>query len=690
MVLWIHRYNAKNDRAMNLFSFERKLLFATQAGLSLLLVTPLLFFHGFTHPHSSTQSYAILAISEVIFVCFVWLACLFPRWRPAWTRLDKVFFFFVSVLFVALLVGEDSFFSFWSSMDRTTGGLMWAHLVMVYVVARGVLRRFGDWVIFFSISLLVSLISSLIHLLSLAGIDLLGSSAGGSTFGNSTYFAVYLLLNVFFALFVFTQTNVRSRKILAGVSIVVFCVTLFLTAAIAAKISLLGGLLFFFALSALSIGHKTWIRFLGRTVVILLLVGGGFVGAMAFQSDSVVRQELIEISSSARFALWNMAWQGIQEKPLLGWGLENYRLVSYAYFDPCFGSPACGEEIWFDRAHNKILDVWVESGLVGLVAYLGIFFVAFLSLWQARLASGRAHYAFAVLVSALAAYFVHNLTALETSIILLFWVVLLACASAASKSDTFFAADIPHVPNRPIVKFVPSIITSLLLVSIFFFVIQPAQANLAVRRAIFADEPDKRREAYDIATSVSPVGIDQRRVWLADDTVKTIWQGIPAGMELPQGLEDELTDAKTRLEDTLARSPGDLRSRIALGFVYQTEGGFLGNVSSYEKAILILEEGLRQSPNHPVVRRALAGVYLDQERKEEGLVLLKTLIELSPKSVSAYGYYLVALRLAGDQELFEATALQALILFPSLSDDVEQLRRGDAQVNRQALLNLFH
>lgn len=656
----------------------------------LLLVSPLLFFHGFTHPHSSTQSYAILAISEVIFVSFVWLVCLYPRWRPAWTRLDKAFFFFVAVLFVTLLIGEDPFFSFWSSMDRTTGGLMWVHLAMVYAASRGVLRWSSDWMDFFSVSIFVALISSLIHLLFLAGIDIVASSAGGSTLGNSTYFAVYLLFNVFFALFVFTQTNVRSRRIFAGVSIVVFCVTLFLTSANAAKISLLGGLLFFCALLVLSAGNKIWVRFLGRAIVTLLVVVGGLVGVMAFQSGSAVQQELIATSSGARFALWDMAWQGIQEKPLLGWGLENYRLVSYAYFDPCFGSPSCGEEIWFDRAHNKVLDVWVESGLVGLVAYLGIFLVACLSLWQARRVCDRAHLLFAVFVPALAVYFVHNLTALETSTILLFWVLLLACASAASKPATFFAEKYPHVPDRSTAKFVPSILALLLPVSIFFFVIQPAQANLAVRRAIFASVPEERKQAYNIATNVSPVGVDQRRVWLADDTVKTIWQGIPAGEELPQGLEDELTDAKTRLEDTLARSPGDLRSRIALGFVYQTEGGFLGNVSSYEKAILILEEGLRQSPNHPVVRRALAGVFLDQGRTDEGLREMEALVELSPQDASAYGYYLVALRLAGDQELFERVALQALVLFPSLSDDVEQLRRADAQVNRQALLDLFH
>jgi general stress protein CsbA len=188
-------------QTLHLQPLEQKLFFATRAGLFLLLLTPLLFSHHLTHPFSSTQSYTILAVSEVVFLSYVWLASLFPLWRPRWTLVDKVFFIYVGILFITLLTGEDPFSSFWSSMVRTTGGLMWLHLSAVFIAVRGVTRTRENWVKLFTVSVSAALLSSFFHALSLVGIDLISLAAGGSTFGNSTYFATYLLFNFFFRVF---------------------------------------------------------------------------------------------------------------------------------------------------------------------------------------------------------------------------------------------------------------------------------------------------------------------------------------------------------------------------------------------------------------------------------------------------------------------------------------------------------
>jgi hypothetical protein len=412
------------------------------------------------------------------------------------------------------------------------------------------------------------------------------------------------------------------------------------------------------------------------------------VVVLAFR-PGYVQDTLVDISSGARFVLWDMAWEGIQERPLLGWGLENYQFVSYKFFNPCLGSEQCGGELWFDHAHNKLLDVWVETGLFGLMAYISIFIVAIFSFWRAGTTSPRARRAFIILTAGLVAYFVQNLTALETSTLLLFWVLLLAAVGAISETGSF-SSEGNSMDSLRTSRIVPTVASLLFPFAIFFLVIQPVQANLAVRQAIFATEPEQRARAYDTATSLSPVGIDMRRVWLADDTVKTIWQRIPVGTELPAGLVQELNNAADLLEDSLRRSPGNLRARIALGFVYKTKGHFLEDAESYEKATKIFEEGIRLSPSHPIVRRGLASVYLDQGRKEDGSTLMRTLVELSPESPAAYNYYLATLRLIGNQDEFERVASQAIKSFPSLSSDIEQLRRADNQADGQALLYLFH
>ncbi|PJA45968.1 hypothetical protein CO174_01220, partial [Candidatus Uhrbacteria bacterium CG_4_9_14_3_um_filter_50_9] len=104
----------------------------------------------------------------------------------------------------------------------------------------------------------------------------------------------------------------------------------------------------------------------------LLILGFFIVVVLAFQPGSFIQEMFVGHSTGSRFVLWEMAWKGIQERPLLGWGLENFQYVSLEYFNPCLGTEACGNGMWIDRAHNKFLDLLIDSGLIGLFAFLAI------------------------------------------------------------------------------------------------------------------------------------------------------------------------------------------------------------------------------------------------------------------------------------------------------------------------------
>lgn len=59
---------------------------------------------------------------------------------------------------------------------------------------------------------------------------------------------------------------------------------------------------------------------------------------------------------------------------LFGWGQEHFQVAYNAYYNPMF---LRYEHTWFDRAHNKLLDVLVMNGVLGLLAYLALWFFAF-------------------------------------------------------------------------------------------------------------------------------------------------------------------------------------------------------------------------------------------------------------------------------------------------------------------------
>ena len=84
-------------------------------------------------------------------------------------------------------------------------------------------------------------------------------------------------------------------------------------------------------------------------------------------------------TAQTRLWVWGAAWQGFLERPILGWGPENFTVVFDLHFNKNFFVPGQNGETWFDRAHSVFFDYLSETGIVGLLSYLGIFVVL---LWE--------------------------------------------------------------------------------------------------------------------------------------------------------------------------------------------------------------------------------------------------------------------------------------------------------------------
>lgn len=81
-----------------------------------------------------------------------------------------------------------------------------------------------------------------------------------------------------------------------------------------------------------------------------------------------------------RDLIWQKAVRAIQEKPLLGWGYEQFRL-------PFTNSITHDDPIRFlivDKVHNEWLEMGVATGIPGLILYLSIWIFTFIALWQQR------------------------------------------------------------------------------------------------------------------------------------------------------------------------------------------------------------------------------------------------------------------------------------------------------------------
>ncbi|HLD09546.1 MAG TPA: O-antigen ligase family protein, partial [Methylophilaceae bacterium] len=114
---------------------------------------------------------------------------------------------------------------------------------------------------------------------------------------------------------------------------------------------------------------------------------------------------LSEATVASRFRIWEMSWKGVLERPLLGWGQENYYAVFQKYYDPGLYA----QEPWFDRSHNIIFDWLIHAGFIGLAAYLGVFAAAFWMIVQALRKGALALWEGAVLIGLFVSYFFQNI-----------------------------------------------------------------------------------------------------------------------------------------------------------------------------------------------------------------------------------------------------------------------------------------
>lgn len=168
--------------------------------------------------------------------------------------------------------------------------------------------------------------------------------------------------------------------------------------------------------------------------------------------------------------MWKIALSGIKDRPLLGWGRENYSLVFNTHFDPSFDAAGVGEA-WEDRAHNVFFDELVNSGIVGLLAYLFLLTAIFISVRRRPL-----------FIALLIAYIVQNLTGVDTlNSYLPFFIYIGLLDNKSWKLEE----DIRPTYNQPGFKAITVVGLSVLItITSIFFTIQSARGNAAVHSAL--------------------------------------------------------------------------------------------------------------------------------------------------------------------------------------------------------------
>lgn len=628
-----------------------------------LMVTSSLFF-----PYITGKNFAFRIIVEIAAAAWLALAIVNPVYRPKRSWVLAALAIFVVVIGIADVFGEYAFKSIWSNYERMDGWVTIAHLLIYTVIAASIMQTEKLWRYLWWTTLGVSAYVSLYGFLQMSGEIALGQAGNriDATFGNPIYLAVYMLFHIFIAAMLWAQQWVEKgpgkRLYISlgyGFVIAINTVALLFTATRGTMLGLLGGALVaaFLTLIQASNSRTAWRVSAAMVVSILVLIGGFFVVKdQAWVQNVGFLQRLATISledntTKARFINWSMAWKGVQEKPILGWGQENYALVFDKYYDPRMYA----QEPWFDRVHNIVFDWWVAGGTLGLIAYLSIFAAALWVLWRS---AGFTVAERAILTGLLAGYFCHNFFVFDnvTSYIL-FGTVLAFIAYRSSKAANapVVITGAPRGANA--LSYAAVICTVLLMVTAWYVNQKPISANKLLLKGI-SQQSDAMANLESIKQSIElgTFGMQEAREQVAQMSAAAAGRADVSQDTKRAYFEYAIAEMRKQAD----ASPRDARFPLFMGVVYEAYG-------MKEEARVALEKALTLSPQKQSIMYLLAENATGRGDSEQALAYYKQAFELETDNKTAALSYASALILEGRNT--EADALIAPYVESGEADD---------------------
>ena len=641
---------------------EKTYLFIIRWGIYLVLFTPLIIHTRFFFPFVTPKTIFFRIVVEIILAAYILLAISNSRYRPKINALTMAIVLFLAIFILASLTGINLERSFWSTYERMTGVLPMLHLLAFFIVLTSVFKTRKDWEKFLGVSIIVGVLLSLYVLMGDEA-----SSRGGGTIGNTSFMAAYLLFDIFFAIILLLSQKGLWR-IFPGVSLAIMLPVLFTATARGALISFYGGL-FLLGLGYLFFSQKKMLKRAAFGIVLLLMVFS--IVSVIFQPPFI--QDKIESTAKEmqpRFTVWEKGLKGFQERPILGWGPENFNVVFLKYFNPCVFLDECGGEIWFDRVHNIVFDTLVTTGLIGLLTYLSIFVIAIYGLLKTipRIVERRNIFIPLGMVVVLAVYFAQNLLVFDMiNTYLMFFLSLGFIGFLIQKPTTE-----TERKTRSLNPILAAIIIIVMIFVLWVTNIQPLIANNYIIKMVWSRDAESASLFFQKSLD-SWMEKYEPREHFTQKMTKAIYQEIRE--EDRDAFQKAFELAEIEMEKGVQKNSLDFRPRLFLGQLYNSSFRFSGDQAKAIRAEEILEKAIQLSPTNPQGYWHLAEAKTIQGRIEEAILLLQKAAELEPRIAVSHWYLAMAYKIVEQYELAQQSAIEAQKRGFHWEDELDNLKR---------------
>ncbi len=344
---------------------------------------------------------------------------------------------------------------------------------------------------------------------------------------------------------------------------------------------------------------------------------------------------------------------------LFGWGQDHFNYLFQKFYEPRYLQ---FNRVWFDRAHNKIFDVLTTNGLLGLLAYLLIWFFVFKIILREKDSKEGA-----VLLFFAVSYFCQNLFLFDTVFGYLSFFSFLALVSQ-KKEEKEPEKETP-IFGKAILK-IAILLFSLFFLFVFFSTLIPFRQMLSYIPALSMGRMDVVLKNLDKALNPYNFAQPEMRTNLLQ-VVSTSATKSKKELESAKPILDKLLPAA---EESAEKEKWNARYFAPIAGAYEILGEFTLAEKYWKKS-------LESSPQRQDLLYSLAFNYVRQGKNKEALELAEKIISLDPNITRDKIYYAVITSLVKGKDYFDETTKIILGLFegpkkPSLSGEDMRIVRN--------------
>ncbi|MCX6785492.1 MAG: O-antigen ligase family protein [Candidatus Komeilibacteria bacterium] len=644
--------------------WEKILKYFIIIGSFLVVAVPLVVVPVSYFPYIIQKTIILRILMELIFAAYLVLALGWPEYRPKKSIILGAVLAFAAVMLITTFTSQSIFRSWWGNWERSFGTFNYLHYFLWFIILISVFKKTVYWNRILNLTLLVSLAMSLYSLSQRLGLGFTfqsGLERVNGTIGNASFLASYLLFHLFIALlFLVEKAGLKWKFYYLAVFIVDLAVLL-LTATRGAQLALFASVLVFIIFVFV---FKIW-----RQKAIKLLLAGCLLLAVLmavafiFKNTDLVKNNywLSRLTSysfsdntvQTRLHAWRWGLEGFRDNLLVGVGPENFQIVFNKYFQPDFYNYS-GNEIWFDRAHNTLVDMASTMGIFGLLSYLAIFGAIGLALYKLFKSGNLSALSFLIIFLLFFSYFIQNLLVFDSlNSLIVFYLIVAYLAYLLERTGQLPGNSQLKQSRWQVKPYFTLPLAGVLFLVLFFTVNLPEiRANKYVYNAYIDSQYGHYQKSVQEYNQVHQVAVNRLdpAILLSSSLSEMIGQNpkiAAAAVEVA-----DIKKAIGWLDEAISLDPKNMFLYYLQTKNYMALTELTQDVKYLEKGLEFADKSMELRPGEVRNYWVLAQLYLYGSQPEKALTYLEQAQKMNDRLPETYFYLSVVYQSMGNQEKY--------------------------------------